>query len=203
MQKHTKKFFRKKKITWINETFKIPVTLKSKNPKGYPITVGIQSRTTIGKKPYLRQIFHRKQSPKYWRWANRMLKKKYRRYLQNQSVGEIRITFKRRNTFLNLVSPQTSKSPRKILGVLSAGMLGYTGRRKATPFVREQVGEQLGSFAVASNRKICSLIFAHKAGRIYKLVLRGLARTSLMVKTIKVWHVHPHGYVRAKKKRRV
>jgi len=189
-----------------NERYKIPVGVKNWNPAKPPFIKYKLSRKRVNKRAYCRKIFHR---IKVQDWIKKKLNKMSKKTRINPiSYGEIRIVFQRRNTFCNLSRPvryniKTGQLQHHIIGTLSSGLLGYNGKKKSSPFVKEQIGEQLANFATQSNIRLCKIIFVKKIGRVYKQVLKGIARSQLWVKSLLVWHVHPHGAVRAPKKRRV
>lgn len=116
--------------------------------------------------------------------------------LRNTRFSNINIVVKRRNTFINL----TTRG--KIFKSLSAGVLGYTGRKKSAPIVRERIGKELASIAVKSSRNVVDLFLIKKRGRFYRSVIKGLAFRGLYFRWIIIRHIHPHGYMRSRKKRR-
>jgi ribosomal protein S11 len=107
------------------------------------------------------------------------------------------IKFQRRNTFINLAAK------RRLVATLSSGQLGYTGRKKSSPFVREQMGTTMAKYAIKTNRRLVDIGFVSKIGRFYRFVMKGVARTRLLVRMLQLKKFHPHGYVRARKKRRL
>lgn len=116
--------------------------------------------------------------------------------LRNSKFSNINIVVKRRNTFINL------STRGKIFKSLSAGILGYTGRKKSAPIVRERIGRELASVAVKSSRNVVDLFLIKKKGRLYRNVIKGLACRGLYFRWIIIRHLHPHGHMRSRKKRR-
>lgn len=60
-----------------------------------------------------------------------------------------------------------------MFGQISAGQLGYTGRKKASPYVREQLGHQFGDFARKNQHFFVDIIFFAKIGKIFRYILKG------------------------------
>ena len=140
---------------------------------------------------------------KFKKWKKRKKNNKYNKYnkqrsrnLLNTKLSTINIVVKRRNTFINL------STRGKIFKSLSAGVLGYTGRKKSAPIVRERIAKELASVAVKFSRNVVDLFLIKKKGRLYRSVIKGLACRGLYFRWVIIRHIHSHGHMRSRKKRR-
>lgn len=128
---------------------------------------------------------------------------KIRKHLAKQSIlkqkiGILFIKIRRHNTFLSLHSESTKYLKTK----LSAGILGFKGRKKGAPLVREELGKQIAHYIRKTRYKIIDIIFKSKTGSMYRHVIRGLIKKKIGIRKITIKHTHPHGYIRQRKRRR-
>jgi ribosomal protein S11 len=111
--------------------------------------------------------------------------------------SQINIVFQRRNTFINL------SSENKLLATISAGTLGYIGREKGSPIVRQFLGEEIAAYAVKSHYRLVDINFVAKIGKFYRFVLKGLAQRGMLIRVLRIRQSHPHSVVRPRKLRRI
>jgi len=134
----------------------------------------------------------------FWR-ARAMIKGKVRRDKMAQAhvlQSTIGIQFQRRNTFLDF-------KHQKQKHFISAGLCGYKTRQKSNPYVREKLSEVLSYLSLEIGAEYSNIVMKKKIGKFYKPVLTGLAKGEMKIGCIKLRHVHAHGKMREKKKRRI
>lgn len=90
----------------------------------------------------------------------------------------------------------------KLLTTQSLGKLGYTGRHKTSPVAKKSFGQFAGKFIMKNNFSYLDIILQKKIGRLYKPFLKGLASYRFTIRRILVNKIHPHGFIRARKKKR-
>ncbi len=129
--------------------------------------------------------------PRWLKRHNKRIKK-----LNITKIGKIFIRPIRHNTFI------TFMIRKKIKAQISAGLLGYKGRKKGVPLVREALGIKLGKYILKRNYKVVDIIFVSKIGRFYRYAIKGLVKAGLIIRKLQIKHIHPHGYVRPRKARR-
>jgi hypothetical protein len=183
---------------------KFIISRKRKYPRHYEVSYG-RYRRRIGikwvyhviRRSYISKIFgiiKRFQTAYYMK--NQIKKYRRRKTFRDTKFSQINLIVKRRNTFINL------STKKKVFKALSAGILGYTGRKKSSPIVRERIGKELATIAVSTSRNYVDLYFIKNKGRFYKYVIKGLVLRGLYFRWLCIRHIHPHGYMRNKKKRR-
>ena len=84
----------------------------------------------------------------------------------------------------------------------SIGALGYKGRHKTSPLAKEILGKTIGNNLQKNNLPLIDIILKNKVGRIYKPIIKGIAKSRVLVRKITIKSMHPHGFIRPRKKRR-
>ena len=116
------------------------------------------------------------------------------------------IKIRRHNTFLclhnNPNNVRLDLGKCRLKTTLSAGMLGFKGRKKGAPLVREALGKYMGRYILKMRYKIIDIFFKSKTGSMYRHIMKGLAKMRIGIRKIRIKHKHPHGYIRPKKRRR-
>jgi len=176
-------FFRKRSIF---KRFKYPIILQKKNKK-----VKLLCKKTKSKVPrfsYASKWFHSTRS--------KIKGQKRRDKIPNFLQTTIGIQFQRKNTFLDFKYGRQKH-------FISAGLCGYKTRQKSNPYVREKVSEMLSNLYTEFETEYTNIIFKKKIGKFYKPVLTGLAKGEMKIGFLKLKHIHAHGKMREKKKRRI
>jgi ribosomal protein S11 len=143
----------------------------------------------------MRKTYAKKQSPFTTATFIKRKLKKFSKKKQDPMLAQFLLAEEEEYTFTLGAS--------KILGKISAGILGYKGRKKGTPFVRERLGNELADFAKRLEITFCNVLFFAKIGKIFRFILTGMAKKKITIRRIRIKNHHAHGFLRKRKKRRV
>lgn len=127
--------------------------------------------------------------------ARRVRTKRKERKNVDQGVAHIRSTFN--NTIITI----TDRSGAAISWA-SAGMMGFKGSRKSTPFAAQMAAEQAGKEAMEHGMKEVE-VFVKGPGAGREAAIRALQAAGLEVNMIKDVTPIPHNGCRPPKRRRV
>ena len=190
---------------------KIPSPLRkilNQKPKRIFNSIPIIKRKRRHKERRIRFSFKKAQP-----YRKRKIKKHRKRQKKRKLIFEnhyLTITGTVKNFFLAFYQKILSQKKRKkkriilinLLASKSIGALGYKGRKKTSPLAKEFLGKNIGNSIKKSNIQLLDIILKKKIGYVYKPILKGLTKTQLLIRKIHINSVHPHGFLRPKKKKR-
>lgn len=123
-----------------------------------------------------------------------LAKKKVRRNVAH-AVAHVKATFN--NTHVTIVAPGG-----ETIAKGSAGMAGFKGTRKSTPFAAQRAAEHAAGAAIRQGVKEVE-VHVKGAGSGRESAIRALAQSGLRVLSIQDVTPLPHNGCRARKRRRV
>jgi small subunit ribosomal protein S11 len=126
--------------------------------------------------------------------AGKPAKKKIKRHLA-RAVVHVKSSFN--NTHVTVCTPSG-----EVLGAGCAGIVGFKGTRKSTPFAAQRAGEHAAQIAMRHGVKEVE-VRVRGAGSGRESAVRALASSGLTVLSIEDVTPLPHNGCRARKKRRV
>lgn len=122
---------------------------------------------------------------------------KFRKKYPTAKTAKILIRLKRVNTFL------TCRTTKKTIYTTSTGTLDFTGKRKGAPFARQSIAKKFMQKLCQKNYRVFDIDFASRIGRLYRMIVKQLVRSRIMLRIIHIKKVHSHGQIRPKKKKRL
>lgn len=179
------------------------------------IAVTKQLKERLSTKPVLKRKRRHKER-RIWRSFKKNLpyhQRKQKRVKKRHKKQKLRfenhflnITVRRKNVFLAFYQKLPIRKRRlkriNLIASKTLGSLGYKGRHKTSPLAKEVLGKTLGNSLQKNNLSLIDIIFQKKIGRVYKPILKGLAKNRILIRKIRLKIVHPHGTIRSKKKKR-
>jgi small subunit ribosomal protein S11 len=132
------------------------------------------------------------------RSARRSGRRTRRRVRRNVPRGRVYIHATFNNTILTVTDPQGD-----VLRWSSAGVVGFKGTRKSTPFAARVAAERVVQEAMSSDGMQEVDVFVKGAGPGREAALRAIAAAGLRVRSIVDATPIPHNGCRPPKKRRV
>lgn len=132
------------------------------------------------------------------RSARRSGRSTRRRVRRNVPRGRVYIHATFNNTILTVTDPQGD-----VLRWSSAGVVGFKGTRKSTPFAARVAAERVVQEAMSSDGMQEADVFVKGAGPGREAALRAIAAAGLRVRSIVDATPIPHNGCRPPKKRRV
>ncbi len=126
--------------------------------------------------------------------AAKPAKKKIKRHIA-RAIAHVKSSFN--NTHVTIATPAG-----EVLGVGSAGIVGFKGTRKSTPFAAQRAGEHAAQIAMRHGVKEVE-VKVRGAGSGRESAVRALSNSGLNVLSIEDVTPMPHNGCRARKKRRV
>ena len=132
------------------------------------------------------------------RSARRSGRRTRRRVRRNVPRGRVYIHATFNNTILTVTDPQGD-----VLRWSSAGVVGFKGTRKSTPFAARVAAEKVVQEAMSSDGMQEADVFVKGAGPGREAALRAIAAAGLRVRSIVDATPIPHNGCRPPKKRRV
>ncbi len=132
------------------------------------------------------------------RSARRSGRRTRRRVRRNVPRGRVYIHATFNNTILTVTDPQGD-----VLRWSSAGVVGFKGTRKSTPFAARVAAERVVQEAMSSDGMQEADVFVKGAGPGREAALRAIAAAGLRVRSIVDATPIPHNGCRPPKKRRV
>ena len=126
-----------------------------------------------------------------------MVKKANKRNVKVESEGEVHI----HSSFNNIIISITNKNG-QVISWSSAGLMGFKGSRKSTPYAAQMAAEDAGTKALEHGVKTLRVeIQGPGSGR--ESALRALQSTGFTITSIKDVTSIPHNGCRPPKRRRV
>lgn len=186
-----------------------PTTFRRKKVKKYETEEVPQKKPGLKRKRRHKErkiFFSYKKAQPYRIRRKKRIKYRYEKRKLRFERHFLNITAKRKNVFLSFYQKiQTKKKSKKRILLLASktlGSLGYKGRHKSSPLAKEVLGKTVGNSLQKNNLSLIDIIFQKKIGRLYKPILKGLAKNQILIRKLRIKKVHPHGFIRPKKKKR-
>lgn len=150
-----------------------------------------------------KRFLYRKQFPKINGKKNKKFNFNYYNNLHQTTlrfhIGRIVITYLNNNTFINV------HNSKKMLKVFSAGLLGFKGPKRSTPYSRQVVARKAVKFLLKTNLNILDIYLNSNYNRWYYFLFKEFSKPKVkpyFVRYLISNNPRAHGFIRDKKHRR-
>jgi ribosomal protein S11 len=150
-----------------------------------------------------KKFLYRKQFPKIKGKKNRNFNFIYYNNIQKTTmrfhIGRIVITYLHNNTFINI------HNSKKMLKVYSAGLLGFKGPKRSTPYSRQVVARKAVKYLLKTKINILDIYLNSNYNRWYYFLFKEFSKPKVKPYAIRYLisnNPRSHGFLRDKKHRR-
>ncbi|RYE05336.1 MAG: 30S ribosomal protein S11 [Rickettsiaceae bacterium] len=150
-----------------------------------------------------KKFLYRKQFPKIKGKKNRNFNFMYYNNIQKTTmrfhIGRIVITYLHNNTFINI------HDSKKMLKVFSAGVLGFKGPKRSTPYSRQVVARKAVKYLLKTKINILDVYLNSNYNRWYYFLFKEFSKPKIKPYAIRYLisnNPRSHGFLRDKKHRR-